>query len=134
VRGDEAAIIAIDRFFEVVAREQGEHGWFVKSLGDGAMLVYGDPVDAVAAGARVIAAMRSTSLPRVHASVHRGIAIARSGDFFGGCVNVAARLLAFAGPGELLATEEVVSECVGAFEWEPAGERMLRGLTAPVTV
>ncbi len=132
--GDGAAITAIDRFFDVVARERGEGGRFVKSLGDGAMLVYRDPADAVADGARVIAAMRGTGLPGVHASVHRGTAIARSGDYFGGAVNLAARLLALAQRHELLATAEVVEACGDAFAWKPAGERTLRGVAAPVAV
>jgi adenylate cyclase len=132
--GDAAAINAIDRFFDVVARERGESGRFVKSLGDGAMLVYPDPVDAVADGARVIAAMRSTGLPGVHASVHRGTAIARSGDYFGGAVNLTARLLAHARRHELLATSEVVDASRDVFAWKPAGERALRGVATPVRV
>jgi len=132
--GDGAAIGAIDRFFEVIARELRDAGRLVKSLGDGAMFVFDDPAEAVATGARVIAAMRRNGLPGVHASVHRGIAIARSGDYFGGSVNVAARLLAFADRDELLATEEVVSTCRRTFDWEPAGERVLRGVAAPLTL
>jgi adenylate cyclase len=132
--GDAAAIEAIDRFFDVVARERREGGQFVKSLGDGAMLVYRDPVDAVADGSRVIAAMRTPGLPGVHASVHRGTAIARSGDYFGGAVNVAARLLALARRDELLATAEVVEACGDAHAWTPTGERTLRGVTTPVSV
>jgi adenylate cyclase len=118
----------------VVAREQGVGGQFVKSLGDGAMLVYRDPADAVADGARVIAAMRGTGLPGVHASVHRGTAIARSGDYFGGAVNLTARLLALAQRNELLATAEVVEACHDGFAWSPAGERALRGVATPVEV
>jgi class 3 adenylate cyclase len=132
--GDAAAISAIDRFSEIVSHERGQNGLLVKSLGDGAMLVYDQPVDAVAAGGRVIAAMRATGLPGVHASVHRGIAIARSGDYFGGAVNLAARLLPLAARDELLATADAVAACGSAFEWEPAGERTLRGVTAPVAV
>jgi adenylate cyclase len=132
--GDAAAIDAIDRFFDVVMRERGERGRFVKSLGDGAMLVYPDPADAVADGARVIAAMRDTGPPGVHASVHRGTAIARSGDYFGGAVNLTARLLALAGRHELLATPEVVEACGEEFAWTRAGERSLRGVATPVEV
>jgi adenylate cyclase len=132
--GDAAAIQAIDRFFEVVARERGERGEFVKSLGDGAMLVYADPAEAVAAGLRVIAGMRAPDLPGVHASVHRGVAVARSGDYFGGSVNLAARLLAFAECDELLATGEVAEACRTVFDWKAAGERTLRGVPAPVSV
>lgn len=133
-RGDAAAIRAVDRFFDVVARERGTGGRLVKSLGDGAMLVYTDPAEAVAAGARVIAGMRAPGLPGVHASVHAGTAIARSGDYFGGSVNLAARLLQFSACDQVLATAGVVEACRDAFEWEPAGERVLRGVTAPVKV
>ena len=132
--GDHAAMNAVDCFFDVIAHERGDHGRFVKSLGDGAMLVYDDPGEAVAAGARVIAAMRDTQFPAVHASVHRGVAIARSGDYFGGSVNLAARLLAFAERDQLLATETVVRSSAQEFEWEPAGERVLRGVSIPLTL
>jgi class 3 adenylate cyclase len=132
--GDAAAIRAVDRFFDVVAHQRGDRGRLVKSLGDGAMLVYDDPREAVAAGARVIAAMRAPGLPGVHASVHRGTAIARSGDYFGGSVNLAARLLAFAERDELLATAGVLEGCGGRFTWEPIGERVFRGVGSPVDV
>jgi len=132
--GDAAAIGAIDRFFEAVGQQRGPGGQLVKTLGDGAMLVYDEPADAVAAGSRVVAAMRAPGLPGVHASVHRGVAIARSGDYFGGAVNLAARLLALAGRDELLATEAVVKRCRATFAWQPAGERTLRGVATPVAV
>jgi adenylate cyclase len=130
LHGDRAAIAAIDRFFETVGREHGEAGRFVKSLGDGAMLAYDEPADAVTAAARLIEAM-PPGLPRVHASAHRGIAIARSGDYFGGSVNLAARLLAFAEGDELVATEQVVDCCAHAFDWEPLRQRPLRGVSSP---
>ena len=98
------------------------------------MLVYDDACEAVAAGLRVIAAMRATELPGVHASVHRGVATARSGDYFGSSVNLAARLLAFGRRDELLATQEVVAACRDRFEWTPAGERAIRGVADRVTV
>ena len=132
--GDAAAVSAVDRFFDLVARERGPTGQLVKTLGDGAMLVYDEPADAVAAGRRVIAAMRAPGLPGVHASVHRGMAIARSGDYFGCSVNLAARLLAVARKDELLATEEVVKRCRATFDWKPAGERTLRGVASAVAV
>lgn len=132
--GDGAALSTIEHFFDVIGHERGDDGDFVKSLGDGAMLAYDDPCAAVAAGMRVIAGMRSPGLPGVHVSVHRGVVMARSGDYFGGSVNLAARLLAFAGRDELLATADVVDACRDGFEWESAGERKLRGVAAPVAV
>ena len=133
-KGDAAAIEAIERLFEVIAAERGEGGDVVKSLGDGAMLVYHDPAEAVAAGLRVIVAMRGTELPRVHASAHHGVAIARSGDYFGGAVNLAARLLALSGRDELVASNAVVAASRDRFAWEPAGEVRLRGVASPVAI
>jgi adenylate cyclase len=132
--GDAAAITAIDRFFDVVTRERGDRGRIVKSLGDGVMLAYDDPLEAVQAGARVIAAMRSEGGPRVHASVYRGIAIAREGDYFGSSVNLAARLLGLGRRDELLTTAAVVEACGDACRWEPIGEHRLRGVERPLAV
>jgi class 3 adenylate cyclase len=133
VSGDEAAIRAIDRFFEVVARERGS-GEIVKSLGDGAMLVFLDPAEAVSAGLRMIGAMREGEQPGIHASVHRGTALARSGDYFGGSVNLAARLLALSERDELVATTEVVKACGAEFRWRHGGDYALRGVAHPVAV
>ena len=134
LEGDAAAIVVIEEFFDVITRERGEGGRLVKALGDGAMLAYERPADAVAAGARVIDALRSTDTPGVHASVHHGTAIAREGDYFGGSVNLAARLLALAERDQLVATRAVVDEADGAFEWEPIGERSIRGVASPQAI
>lgn len=130
--GDGAAIGAIDRFFRAVDRERGDGGEFVKSLGDGALLVYRDPCEAVAAGLRIIVAMRGTGFPEVHASAHRGLAVARSGDYLGGAVNLAARLLALSGGGELVATDAVAGACPERFAWERGVSADVRGLSEPV--
>lgn len=132
--GDAAAIAAIDRFTDVVVRERGEEFRFMKVLGDGAMLSYDETPEAVAAGARIVAAMQADDLPGVHASVHTGVVIAREGDYFGSAVNLAARLLAAAEEDELLATRPVVEACGERFDWQPAGTRKLRGVAGPVEV
>jgi len=132
--GDEAGADAIDCFADVVVRERGARFRFTKSLGDGMMLAYADTADAVEAGARIIAAMPDGDLPRVHASVHRGAAIAREGDYFGASVNLAARVLALAGPGELLVTRVVSEECGEPYGWERAGAIRVRGVAGLVEV
>jgi adenylate cyclase len=132
--GDAAAVTAIDRFTETVVRERGHGFRLMKSLGDGVMLSYADAADAVAAGGRIVAGMPGDGMPGVHASVHRGVAIAREGDYFGGAVNLTARLLAKAGSGELLATGQAVAACDGRFAWQRVGARRLRGVSEPVEV
>ena len=130
--GDHAAVAAIDRFAAVVVRERGEAFRFMKALGDGFMLAYGEADEAVSAAARVIEAMHDPELPGVHASIHYGQAIAREGDYFGGVVNLAARLLAAGRADELIVTRAVVDRCGEEFDFEPAGSRKVRGVAMPV--
>jgi adenylate cyclase len=131
--GDDAAVRIIDRFADVVHRQQGPEARLTKLLGDGFMCAYPTPELAVAAGARVIDAMREPGLPGVHASVHHGLAIPREGDYFGSAVNLTARLLGEAGRDELVATSDVVERCPDR-EWRPAGSLRLRGVSREVEV
>ena len=104
--GDAAA----DSFARIVAEQRGEF-LLMKSLGDGAMLVYPEGIAAVSAAARIIEQTRLRSPLPVHAGAHVGAAIARDGDYDGGsCVNLAARLLGVAQPDQLIATREVVDQ------------------------
>ena len=131
-QGDNAGVAAIDRFVEVVMAERGSGFRFTKLLGDGAMLVYSDAAEAVEAGARIIAAMPGQELLPVHASVHHGVAIIREGDYFGGTVNLTARLLPLAGADELVATRPVHDACRERFNWERAGAIRVRGIAGLV--
>jgi class 3 adenylate cyclase len=133
-RGDEAGVTAIDRFAEVISRERGPTVRFTKGLGDGYMLVYPDAATALDVGRRVIVAMRAPDMPTVHASAHAGRAIAREGDYFGGAVNLAARLLNAAGDDELVATAATAEEDESDCEWEPAGSVRVRGMRQGVEV
>lgn len=132
--GDAAAVVAIDRFNEVVITERGAGVRFMKLLGDGVMLVYSDTPDAVAAGASIIAAMRTGGPPGVHATAHCGLAIPREGDWFGSAVNLAARLLDAAERDELVATRAAVDAAGDAFSWDSAGERRVRGFGTAIEV
>src|SRR3954471_11457997 len=133
-QGDTSAVMAIDHFADSVTRERGADFRFMKALGDGFMLAYGDPCAAVRAGNRIVKAMQVPRMPRVHASVHRGVAIVREGDYFGASVNLAARLLNAADRDELVATPSVVESCGDSFSWEPIGQRRVRGVAEMVDV
>lgn len=132
--GDAAAVQAIDLFARTVDDERGPNGRVIKALGDGQMIAYTDAGEAVRGGARIIAGMRRHQVLRVHASVHRGVAIAREGDYFGGAVNLAARLLNVAGRDQLVATGPVVESAGDAFDWDPLGLRHIRGVADRVEV
>jgi adenylate cyclase len=132
--GDTAAVTAIDHFADSVIRERGMEFRFMKALGDGFMLAYSDPCAAVGAGDRIIKAMQVPHMPRVHASAHRGTAIVREGDYFGGSVNLAARLLNAADRDELIATASVVESTDDEFSWEPIGPHRIRGVAEMIDV
>jgi adenylate cyclase len=133
-QGDAAAADLIERLVAVVTSELGHHGHVVKALGDGFMLSYPDPVEAVAACVRIIDAMRGGEAPGVHAGVHHGVALYREGDYFGGAVNLAARLVGLAERDELLASEAVVQATAGRFAWESRGSQSIRGFSDPIGV
>ena len=132
--GDAAGIAAIEQFDAVVIDEQGPHGQLVKALGDGFMLAYPTGSEAVAAGRAMIRRMPHELGPALHASVHEGPALHRSGDYFGRTVNLAARLLGMSGTCELLATQAVVDRSSEQFIWEPRVTTHIRGFRDPIAV
>jgi class 3 adenylate cyclase len=132
--GDAAATAAASRFAHVMTEERGEHGRVVKDLGDGAMLVYPEASEAVAAWRRFSSAMSGAGQLALHGGMHQGVVVRREGDYFGGAVNLAARMLALAGSGELLATRAAVDRAGGQEAWTALGAHRLRGLAGHVDV
>ncbi len=53
-------------------------------------------------------AIPATGLPPAHVGIHAGPVVFQEGDYFGRTVNVAARIAAYARPGEVLVSQEVV--------------------------
>jgi adenylate cyclase len=131
--GDAAALEAIERFAETVDEHRGAHGSFVKRLGDGYMLAYPGPREAVAAMLRIAAAMRDVEGVGIHAGIHHGVAVFRDGDYFGRAVNLAARLLGAADAGEALATEHVAT-ATPDYAWQHRGPQPLRGFAQPLEI
>jgi adenylate cyclase len=78
--------------------------------------------------------MTDPGSPALHGSVHQGVVVRREGDYFGGAVNLAARLLSIAGSGELLATREAVKHAGNGPAWTALGSRSLRGLREEVEI
>jgi adenylate cyclase len=132
--GDGAAADLIERLAVVITGELGHHGHVVKALGDGFMLTYREPGEAVAACVRIIEQMHGAGAPGVHAGVHQGVVLYREGDYFGRAVNLAARLLGLAGRDEIFASEEVVRATAGRFDWKSHGTHGIRGFGEPVCV
>ena len=104
----------------VRAAVERRNGHIVKSQGDGFMVVFTSPVDAVKAGLSIqrgLAGLRNKGFKRtplkVRIGIHEGTAIARDGDLFGQTVAMAARVGAEADGDEILVTEPVAAALAG---------------------
>jgi adenylate cyclase len=65
--------------------------------------------------------------------LHAGPVVFQDGDYFGRTVNLAARIAAQAGPGQVLVSDQVVAECGdGPVAFEPIGAVPLKGVADPV--
>ncbi len=103
-RGDPAAFVEIKKHFdEVFAIVNRNRGAVVKTIGDAVMATFVNPVDAVRASQQIHATFhpdRTDTPIRLRISLNTGPCIAvrlnSNADFFGGTVNVAAKLQALA--------------------------------------
>ncbi|WP_246195304.1 adenylate/guanylate cyclase domain-containing protein [Halopolyspora algeriensis] len=109
--GDDLAVRMLREVGAAVEPLVRQRGHVVKWLGDGLMAVFDDADDAVAAA---IAAKDATSAVdvaghRLHlrAGVHVGTPRRLGDDYYGQDVNIAARVAAAAGPGEVLISNTV---------------------------
>jgi class 3 adenylate cyclase len=105
----------------------------VKFIGDAVMYVTTDAVTAVAVAEDLVRAAEERGL-QARAGVTAGVVLAMDGDYFGPVVNLAARLVQLAGPGDLLASTEVVERLGDRREAHLLGERLVRGFAAPVPI
>jgi adenylate cyclase len=108
--------------------------WFVKTIGDAAMLVSTDTTRLIDAVLELVDVAAQNGLPRLRAGVATGLAVSRAGDWFGSPVNVANRVTAVALPGTVLATDTARQSSSGADDltWSPAGAHHLRGVPGQV--
>jgi adenylate cyclase len=108
-RGDAAAAELAETLGVLVDRSAREHGGVpVKWLGDGVMVHYPDLARAVLSALRLVAQLPEAGLPPAHVGVAAGPVVVQGGDYFGRTVNLAARIAAHAGAGQVLVGERVV--------------------------
>ena len=119
------------RAFDVIAAGGGR---LVKFIGDEIMFAAIDP----AAGVRIVGdlvAAFSEDGTQPRGGLVFGEVLFRHGDYYGPVVNLAARLVDAAIPGEALVDASVVEALKdGEACFEPAGRRMLKGFDSPVAV
>jgi adenylate cyclase len=133
-RGDEAAADLATRLATLVRRCSREHGGEpVKWLGDGVMFYFPDPGPGVLAALDMVEGTANEALPPAHVGIHAGPVVFQEGDYFGRTVNVAARIVEYARPGEVLVSQEVVEAAEGSpVCFTPIGPVELKGVSGPL--
>lgn len=139
--GDDAAF-SLMRSHNAIVRAQASmhHGEFVKSLGDGFLLAFERPADALACAAAIQRGFadyrREEPAEPLHvrAVVHAGRFIVEAGDLYGQDLFAAFRLLAKVAPGQVLVTDAVRSRVDGSVRFGPAMAFELDNISAPQTV
>lgn len=139
--GDRAAVAVLDVQSAIAASvldDVGVAGRVVKELGDGLLLWFAHPAHALATATSMLAAVdEARSGDRfplaIRMGMHTGEVIARGDDVVGRTVNVAARIVDLAGPGELVVSHEVIDELepTGA-SFEPVGPARVKGIGTPI--
>lgn len=134
--GDEAAADVALAFAELVGEVASEHrGTIVKLLGDGVLLHFPDPGDAVRASLDLVVRAPAQGLPPAHVGVNAGPMLYDQGDYFGRTVNIASRIASHAEEGRVLAGESLVEAVTpDGFTLREAGTFSLKGIAEPVTL
>ena len=138
--GDEAALEVLRQVGDVEQKAISSHkGAIVKRLGDGAMAVFSDSKQAVAAALEAQDGISEIEVdgyrPTQRAGVHRGTPRKVKGDFLGVDVNIAARVGDCADGGEVLISESVRHELDGRrFKFGSSRELSAPGAPADLTV
>ena len=133
-RGDEAAAELAVRLGTVVQEAAARHGGRpVKWLGDGVMLHFTHPGRGIVAGLDLVEeTARATSLS-ARIGISAGAVIVQEGDFFGRTVNIAARIADYAGPDEVVVSEEAKESAdLAEVEFDLIGDVHLRGVSRPI--
>ena len=136
--GDEQALELVEEFASAVRAElpriDGEH---VKTVGDALMLRVPDPGEAIRLGLWITRnAMSGHEAPAIRVGGNHGSAVERGGDYFGATINVAARVSALAGGGELLLTGHTAALApdLEGVVYQSRGRQVLRNVAEPVEI
>ena len=110
--GDREWVKVLERHNELIKRRVSDHhGYVVKNQGDGFMIAFATPADAVRCSVAVQQALARNperySDVRVRIGAHMGSSVRRGDDLFGRNVAMAARIADQAGGGEILVSQEL---------------------------
>ncbi len=129
-RGDEEAVRTVERFVDAVGQSLPADARVIKTLGDEVMVIGNDPAALVGWAVRLQSdTVAGDPAPRI--GIHYGEVLYRDGDYYGREVNQAARVVARAAGGEVLATRPVVDVAMGGdgLQFHRIGEVALKGFS-----
>ncbi len=141
--GDEAAALLAARFAEVTREVVAGHsGVLLELRGDEALVVFTSARQGIRAALALQEAFvdetlsDSTLVLPVGIGLDAGEAVAVEGGYRGGALNLAARLCGRAGPGEVLASQEVthLARHLSGVRYESRGRLDLKGMSGQVPV
>jgi adenylate cyclase len=135
-QGDAAAAELAGSLAVLVDRSSREHGGVpVKWLGDGVMVHFREPEGAVLSALRMVEQLPEAGLPPAHVGVAAGPVVVQGGDYFGRTVNLAARIAARAGAGQVLVSDTVAESATPTgVTFMELGALRLKGIARPVRV
>lgn len=133
--GDEAWHEVLTRYRGIVrSAVTARAGEEIATAGDGFLICFDSPSDAVLAGVdiqRGLADARATDprAPHTRIGLHAGEVVDDGSDVLGHVVNLASRVSAAAERDEILVTEPVADQLVGTLRLEDRGLQPLKGVT-----
>jgi adenylate cyclase len=133
--GELSALDAVERFVEAVELTLPDDARIIKTIGDEAMIIGSDAAALTDWAVGFQATQTERPLPRI--AVHDGVALFRDGDYYGRDINIASRVAARSGGGEVLVTRPVVDVARvggGYLEFERIGEVTLKGFSESTEV
>jgi adenylate cyclase len=135
-QGDAAAAELAASLAVLVDRSSREHGGVpVKWLGDGVMVHFREPAGAVLSALRLVAQLPEAGLPPAHVGVAAGPVVVQGGDYFGRTVNLAARIAARAGAGQVLVSDSVAESAPPqGVSFVERGRLRFKGIARPIRV
>ena len=132
-QGDEEALDLIERFVDTVEATLPSEATIVKTIGDEVMVVSPEPATLTEWAVGFLALFQERPQPRV--GLHYGAAVFRDGDYFGGDVNLAHRVVTRALGGEVLVTQAVVDASEPEFlRFDGIGDVVLKGFPEPISL
>ena len=132
--GDEEALDMIERFVDTVEATLPNEATLVKTIGDEVMVVSPEPATLTEWAVGFLALFQERPQPRV--GLHYGAAVFRDGDYFGGHVNLAHRVVTRALGGEVLVTEALLQAIKDSdfLRFDPIGEVVLKGFPDAISL